>query len=206
MQKPVILFDFDGVILDSYSVAFSFNQSRCDHYDHDSYRALFRGNVNDMARNSHTPECKRNDEGYFEAYGPHMEGAIFFEGAEEFIRRLAKSYRLIIISSCTTDLITRSLAKHGVEKEFVEILGNDVAESKVEKIKDVFKGYELLPEKTIFITDTVGDVREAREAGVAAIAVTWGYHSVEWLREANPLHLVHSIAELESAIDDFFKR
>ena len=35
------------------------------------------------------------------------------------------------------------------------------------------------PERTVYVGDSPGDVRAARNAGTFAVAVTWGYHAVE---------------------------
>jgi phosphoglycolate phosphatase len=39
---------------------------------------------------------------------------------------------------------------------------------------------------TFYVCDTAGDIREAREAGVKAVAVTWGWHPRERLERAKP--------------------
>jgi phosphoglycolate phosphatase-like HAD superfamily hydrolase len=41
-------------------------------------------------------------------------------------------------------------------------------------------------ESTWMIGDTVGDIRAARQAGVNAVAVTWGWQSLETLESARP--------------------
>ena len=203
-KSTAILFDFDGVILDSFDKAFGFKSGHCPHLTDDVYRGLFRGNINDGDRSLvHTEACTRIGN-YFDAYRPHFESTVFFEGIEDFIRRVGVRHNLFIVSSCTNELINWSLEKHGVSDEFVEIFGNDVHESKVEKTNSILKRFNFSPEQTVFVTDTVGDIREAREAGVEVIAVSWGFHSADWLREAKPLHLVHSVAELEAALEDTF--
>jgi phosphoglycolate phosphatase len=45
-------------------------------------------------------------------------------------------------------------------------------------------GGALAAHDVVLVTDTVGDVAEAREAGVRAIGVSWGMHSEQQLRDA----------------------
>jgi phosphoglycolate phosphatase len=51
-------------------------------------------------------------------------------------------------------------------------------------------------EAVFMVGDSVSDVREAREAGVKSIAVSWGHQSVEKLVAAAPDHVVHLPEEL----------
>ena len=41
-----------------------------------------------------------------------------------------------------------------------------------------------------YVCDTVGDIREARDAGIRTVAVTWGWHSRERLAAAHPDRLI----------------
>lgn len=38
---------------------------------------------------------------------------------------------------------------------------------------------DSIPERTVYVGDSPGDVRAARNAGTFAVAVTWGYHAAE---------------------------
>lgn len=60
------------------------------------------------------------------------------------------------------------------------------------------QGIGLDPAKgSFFITDTSGDVREGKEAGIKTIATTWGYHTKEELVEAKPDYIVDDVQQLE---------
>jgi phosphoglycolate phosphatase len=52
------------------------------------------------------------------------------------------------------------------------------------------------PRETLMIGDTTHDVELARNAGVAAVAVSYGAHASAGLAQSGPLALVHSIDEL----------
>jgi phosphoglycolate phosphatase len=52
----------------------------------------------------------------------------------------------------------------------------------------------------VYVGDTVGDVHEAKEAGIPVIAVTWGYHTKEMLEKAQPTELVTSVTELKKVL------
>jgi phosphoglycolate phosphatase len=56
--------------------------------------------------------------------------------------------------------------------------------------------------ETAMIGDTVHDMRMAKAAGVKAIGVAWGYHTVFDLNEAGADAIIESFGELDTAIDE----
>jgi phosphoglycolate phosphatase len=179
MQK-FILFDFDGVIADSFDLAFSVSQMICPDLPVDGYKKRFEGNINDWidSVNVHNENC-RHDVDFF-------------------------TELLIIISSTITSPISEFVKKYDLEKYFKEILGNDIHHSKVEKIKMVFEKYATSADQCVFVTDTLGDMLEAEKTGVGAIGVSWGFHSHETLRKGNPFKIVDKPEDLSVAISDYF--
>ena len=55
----------------------------------------------------------------------------------------------------------------------------EISKNKVEKFKILKEKYGIREEEMLFITDTLGDLRESSEAGVPTVAVTWGAHKRE---------------------------
>lgn len=52
----------------------------------------------------------------------------------------------------------------------------------------------------VYIGDTEVDLATARNAGMACIAVSWGFRTEEQLREAGAGTIVHSVGELEAVL------
>ena len=205
MKNKFILFDFDGVIADSFNIAFETAQTRCPSISEVDYRKKFEGNINEIKHSEtfHDNECN-HDLDWFEIYTPKIKsGCTLFSGMKEVILNLEKEYMLIIISSTITSPIEEFLSFHNMREHFDLVMGNDVHKSKVEKIKIVFEKYNVDGSDCLFITDTLGDIEEAKEMGVPAIGVTWGFCRPEILKRGNPLQLVHTPAELEAAITDY---
>ena len=123
---------------------------------------------------------------------------------QEVIKSLSHGYKLIVISSTITSPIKEFMERHQVAQYFTEIMGNDVHASKVEKIKMVFSKYGADSKKCIFITDTLGDMKEASHVGVVAVGVTWGFQNKETLLKGKPLLIVQKPKELLSAISSYF--
>ena len=117
-----------------------------------------------------------------------------FPGMAAVIERLAAAHPVIVITSSGTSVVERILAKRGV-RGVTEVLGGEQEASKTRKIRCVRRRLgEALP--AWYVCDTVGDVLEAREAGVGTVGVAWGWHGVERLRRVRPDHVVHAPGDL----------
>ncbi len=206
-DKKFILFDFDGVITDSFKTALNVIQAICPHISAEHYKKGFEGNINEWQklRSEHTEDC-RLDADFFEEYVPRMKTEMqMFPVMKEVIQECAEKYTLVVISSTTSDAIKYFLDKYSVADCFAEILGNDVSFSKVEKIKMVFNKYTIQPQDCVFVTDTLGDMKEARHMDVDAIGVLWGFHDQETLSKGKPVSFVKRPQEILQAVDDYFK-
>ena len=207
MKKKFILFDFDGVIADSFRPAFDVHKTIRPHMDEEDFRGRFDGNVNDWAASQQNPaEVTQQDDNfvaeYLKIFGTKVQ---IFAGMENVIVKLAGDYTLVIISSTRTSVIEEFLAKHNLSKYFINVLGNDVHASKVEKMRMVFEKYKISADDCVFVTDTLGDLNEAAEVNVGAIAVTWGFHGSERLLKAKSFRLVEKPGDLIVAVSDYFK-
>jgi len=204
-SKKIILFDFDGVIADSFQAAFAVHKMISPHIVEDDYRSWFEGNINNW-KDTAGPGTHRSDIDFFTEYLPKMKNEVeMVPGILKIIEKLAHSYTLIIVSSTITSPIREFMEQHEASQYFTEIMGNDVHQSKVEKIKMVFTKYKVNPEQCVFITDTLGDLKEAAQAGVDAIGVSWGFQRQETLLKGNPFYIVEKPEELPAAILNYFK-
>ena len=202
MNKKFILFDFDGVIVDSFQAAMEINSLIYSDFTKDDYRKKFEGSVNDES--ARWSDRRKSDLDFFTEYTPRLPKQKVFDGMIDVVKSLGEKFNLIIISSTTSDLIKNYLKIHKLEQCFIEILGNDVHSNKTEKIKMVFEKYKTNAQNCIFITDTLGDIKEAREAGAKSIAVSWGFNNRDILEKGNPLVLVDKPEEIEKEIENYF--
>jgi len=206
MDKKTILFDFDGVILDSFEGAFEVNKKLEPTLTEEWMRRRFEGNINDSYIDEKgRPATEEEDNEFFNLYIPAMMKFKIFPEMLDVVKKLNENYRLIIVSSTITGPIKEYMDGHDATKYFTEIMGNDVHKSKVEKIKMVFNKYGVSAGDCLFITDTLGDLLEAEKTGVEGIGVTWGFHSAETLKRGNPVALVNTPEELVAEINWYFK-
>jgi len=205
MQDRFVLFDFDGVIADSFALAFDVSRQFNPELDEVSYKKLFEGNIYESLKSMRGWEDPDRSDTYFAVFAPRMKDEVTLaSGMREVIEALAKEFTLLIVSSTVSISITEFLQQHGLTKYFAESMGKDVHPSKVEKMRMIFEKYDTSAEHCVFITDTLGDMREAKEHGMGAIGVSWGFHSHQTLGKGIPFRIVDTPAELPDAVADYF--
>jgi phosphoglycolate phosphatase-like HAD superfamily hydrolase len=196
MKSKIVFFDFDGVIADSFDVGFEVRKMINPLTTQDTYRRLFDGNINDSVSDVEFQKIHNPDIDFFAEYEPRLMKSPIFPGMKDVIKVTAEKNLLIIVSSTTTDMIKKFLAMHDVDSCFDEIMGNDVHKSKIAKIEMALNKYKVGASDCLFVTDTLGDVKEARHMMVPTIAVTWGYQSKATLEKGSPSYIVDTPQEL----------
>ena len=122
-----------------------------------------------------------------------------FPGSFELIEGLAGSGRLLgVATGKSRKGLDRALAHSGLGAFFHATRCADECFSKPhpQMLEEVMAECGVLPERTLMIGDTTHDLDMARNAGVDALAVGFGAHPQEVLRQAEHLALVESTAAL----------
>ncbi len=201
-----LLFDFDGVIVDSFKISVDTAQHFEPTLTAETYRRMFDGNVytNFVNRQLSPEEKAKFVRDWFAVYAPKLSTRQPVAGMPEVIKTLAQTHALTIISSGSTEGIKRFLLEHALDSYIQDVLGVEVNPSKTEKIQSVLDANDAPATDALFVTDTLGDIREAARIPVASIGVTWGFHAPEDLRKGNPLHIVKTTEELLETIERHF--
>lgn len=194
-----IVFDFDGVIADTYDYNFNIFSKINKNLDHETFKAHHDSNVYENPK----VEFKNGDiEKFFKEYFDNIQtiDAII---EDEILKKLSEKYNLYIISSNFEKNINRFLESKSLNSYFTKILGVETHKSKVEKFKILFNETCLIKENFNFITDTLGDVLEGNKAGVKTVAVDFGYHERERLEKGQPFRIISSFEELEEILSNY---
>lgn len=212
MAGKFVLFDFDGVIADSFGIASALALRVCKRNTPDTYRSAFEGNIydtyaSDGSRQDHEgqEECN-HDLNWWDEYQKSFATVTPFDGICDAISAVSEEYSLAILSSGSRDFIDPFLKAHGIARHFSDVLDVDVHTHKTKKIEIIFDKYGITAADCVFITDTLGDIREAGSHGMGVIAVSWGFHSRATLEKGVPFRIVERPQELPDAVNDYFVR
>ncbi len=96
-----------------------------------------------------------------------------------------------------------TIARHGLDGRFVTIQTADIAPGKPHPgmLLQAMDEAGAAPETTILVGDTSFDMEMARNAGVASVGVSWGYHPVEELHRAGAHRVIERFDELNNLVD-----
>lgn len=205
MIQKIIALDFDGVLADSFAVAYhAFSEISerlgLPHFEPEEFRSLFDGNFYEellkrgVAKEKIPQVLQEIEENFPDQYVKVQP----VPGAKQMMETLTALGRIYIISSNISSVIEEYLRRQGFPN--VPVLG---AEKEMSKKKKLFRLKEQSPEAPLyFIGDTKGEILEGKAAGVRTLAVTWGYHQKKRLQEAQP----EKIFEKPKEVVEYFLR
>lgn len=206
----LIVFDWDGTLLDSAGAIASCLQAAC--------RDLgFEPPENHVARHviglglqdaltAAVPQVPQSDYGRLaERYRYHFMGQDqdlnLFEGVFALVKRLYDSGVLLAIATGKTRRgLDRALAVSGLEPFFHVTRCADESSSKPHPamLHEIMERVEVSAGRALMVGDTTHDLQMARNAGVAAVAVAFGAHPRTLLLGEQPLACVDTVPELEA--------
>jgi len=208
MSFSLIIFDYDGVLIDSLADAISVGTEFCHSISHervptkDIIEALDPATSDELARSIRLSDDRvDNFCSYvfdrFQAISPTMA---FFPEIESLLHRIA-SKNLAIVSGNAKNVIAAKLAAYDLAEKITCIQGALEPGDKTKKILNACRHFGIDREMACMIGDSVSDIRYAKQAGVQSIAVTWGWHSYDKLIGEEPDFIVRSVQELAVLID-----
>jgi phosphoglycolate phosphatase len=205
-----ILFDLDGTLVDTRAASWElFSETNLAFaLGIDSREAFFRafeGNFfESLARLCPDAERAAAAKTHFMELLRTRYSPPLIPGMVDVVRALAPHCTLAVISTNGLEAIRRILVEAGIATCFSHVFSGDVEPRKSVSIRRFLGDHRyaaqrlcspayhdvqqsnvaLAADDVVLVTDTVGDVIEAREAGVCAVGVAWGMHTERQLKEA----------------------
>jgi phosphoglycolate phosphatase-like HAD superfamily hydrolase len=185
------------VIVDSFDQAFEVTKLARPSLTRERYRAKYDGNINDAV----FEDIPVNKIDFFYEAGKVFKSLGLEKTIEEVIHRLGKEYRFFIVSSSSYDIIDEYLVRHGIREYFEAILDTHLEPSKVKKFRMIFDQYDISAQECLFISDTSGDIHEAKEGGVSyTVGITGGFQSRASLEKSEPDCIVENFEEFYEVV------
>ncbi|MDF2464874.1 MAG: phosphatase-like protein [Ramlibacter sp.] len=205
-----IMFDLDGTLVGAretlWELFSEINETFALGVDsRDAFFRMLEGNfyeaLTQMCSDPKRAEAARKN--FMELLSTHYN-PVLIPGMTDVVRSLAPHCTLAIISSNGIETIRRILVDAGISTCFGHVFAGDVEPKKSASIRRFLSEQRYAAHRrcspeysedstdtsslefndVVLVTDTVGDVMEAKEVGIRAIGVTWGMHTQEKLLAA----------------------
>jgi phosphoglycolate phosphatase len=208
-----VIFDFDGVLIDSrLAVSHCMNRALAaqglpERAPEELYRyigpptSLAFGDL--LGEPPDSPLVAGAIRSYRECYGrTALANTRVFAGIPEALDALAAEHRLAVATSKPLPFAEELLRGLGLRERFATVAGPgfDATDDKAATLATALAA--LGPTRAVMIGDTVFDVTGAAAHGMPAIGVAWGIGAPEALASAGATRIVASPAELPGAVAD----
>lgn len=215
-QLPLIILDFDGVILESVDVKtrafrelFSFSpdhvndivdfhiqnggMSRFDKIRY-IYKNIFK---KPLADEQYDFLCSSFSELVFDG----VLKSPFVNGAEDFLKDWSKKTLLFVVSATPESEIMNIIERKGLRNYFKDIYGSP--RLKQECIEEILMNMNYNPKCAIFVGDALNDYRASNDVGVRFIGRVKTGHVNTFKGLKNIEVIVSDLADLDLYLEDF---
>ncbi len=214
MEIKAILFDMDGVLIDSEDLIlraaidalkeFGVNAVPEDFSEFvGAGENKFVGGTAEKHGVKFVPEMKDRTYEYYGKYLREAPGAVYCD-VKKVLLSVKGKYKIAVCSAADLVKVQHNLAAIGVEPDFFDcvVTGSDVTKHKPDP--EVFltaaNKMGIPPEYCLVAEDSLNGIEAARRAGMHNVAIATTF-SEETLREkAKPEHILQTIARLEEIL------
>lgn len=205
-MKKLIIFDADGVLLNSFNVAIKNYNLLADTFSlpkatkEKDFDFIFSGYLRTSLRKFGLDD--NSSKKFFDEHSNLMKDEFLniepFYNVLKLIIENRESFDYAIASSAYSDAIVNILKKSNVYSDdlFIDILGRELNISKSDKISKLKK----INHQNIYIGDMVSDILYCRDAKIRIGAVGYGYNTIPFLNSFNPDFSIKA----EENLQDFF--
>jgi phosphoglycolate phosphatase len=211
MARPFAIFDFDGTVADSFAESLlSYNRvaprlclRTVEQEEVPSLRCMTAGQLLQalgipMWKLPRLMIAVRAD------LHDHFHSVVPVPGVAAAVDELRRAgCHLAIVTSNSEENVRSFLLRHAIDAFETVVAGASIF-GKGTRLKRLLKSARAEKRSSVYVGDTVPDIRAAHEVGLAAVAVTWGFSDRAPLAAENPSILADSTAELAPAILQLF--
>ena len=219
MKNKLIIFDLDGTLLNTIGdLAIG-----CDHmlalrglpgHTYEEYCTFVGNGIMRLVERA-LPEELRTEEyvkaarkDFVDYYIDHIDQkSVPYEGITELIDELqAKGAKLAVASNKFQAGTDKLIRKFFPNIDFVEICGNREGvplKPDTALVDFILEKAGVERNRVAMVGDSGVDIQTARNAGIRSVGVSWGFRSVEELKENRADYIVSSAEELRKVLEEF---
>ncbi len=212
----IVLFDFDGTLVDSRAVIVAALRTALDgvgvahdHHDDD----VLAGHIGVPLPRlfpelgvgvAQAPAAVAHFQSHFREHGTAATAP--FPGIEAMLDELVAHGLTLGVATAKPERVAMQVLQHlGWDARFAVVAGANEDETGGDKDAVIGQALDRLsaaalrqvePSDVVMVGDRAGDVVGARHHGIDAIGVTWGFGSREELTDAGPSAIADTVAEL----------
>ena len=209
-QFDLIVFDWDGTLFDSTALIARCIQAACADLgtrvpsDRDASYVIGMGLTDALAHAAPELPPERYRE-MADRYRHHYFGAqheiVFFDGTLEMLKALKDRKHLLAVATGKSrrglDDVLHTSALKGLF-DATRTADETASKPNPRMLLELMDELQVDPQRTLMIGDTTHDLQLAANAGVARVGVSYGAHDHNAFVEFGPLHVAHSVADLNA--------
>ncbi len=208
----LVVFDWDGTLMDSTAAITRAIQAACREVGVVEPAAAKASHVIGLglvdALRHVAPDVPPEDypriaQAYRRHYFSQAEQLVLFDGVAPLLRELReRGMRLAVATGKSRTGLELALEQSGLRGLFDATRTADETASKPhpQMLLEIIDELVADGRTTLMIGDTTHDLQMARNAGTAAVGVSYGAHGRQELLRLEPLHVADSVAELRALL------
>jgi len=195
MAIKLIMFDYDGVLVDSLSVVLAIYKKIGNEFNVSVFKNIKDGDFFDLNWKNSLKKAGiindkdiKNYERFFKKEIIRLNQQITpFPNIKEAIKFLGKNHKLAVVSNNCSGFIKEKLKKHGLLHYFSAIIGAEHGplKPKPDLLNLCMQKMNVKEQEAVYIGDMKGDITAAKKAKVMFIGTSYGYHSKHKLKGAD---------------------
>lgn len=216
-MKKLVIFDLDGTLLNSIAdlacstnhalKANGFREREIHEYP------FFVGNGINKLFERALPEGEKTEENiqkirktFLKHYDAHnCDATVPYEGIMDLLSQLQEKGISMAVTSNKYDSATKKIISHYFKDiKFLSVMGNTEgvpAKPDPQIVFNTLKPYSFRKEEILYVGDSGVDMQTAKNAGIDACGVTWGFRPLEELKSFNPEFIVDRPEEILSIVE-----
>lgn len=210
MKYELVVFDWDGTLLDSAAAIVHSIQSACRDLglpvpDDSRARHVIGLGLADAMRYAVPDLAPENYQAMIDRYRFHYlsgdHALSLFAGVPQMLARLREAGHVLAVATGKSRVgLERALDHSGLRPFFAASRCADECHSKPhpQMLEELMVEFGVSAASTVMIGDTSHDLQMALNAGVDALAVTYGAHPHEHLKDFAPRACLDDVAALEA--------